>query len=270
MTDLKGVVDSLKDVKERMPDVVGKSLGAPIGKLEQAVSQVSALSGTVSTLMSKYKAPLEKGKIGEHFVLTTLEDNFKDDSFENVSQQGDYSDIKAHSTDAVDSLIEVKNFTGSVPAEQVKKFWRNLEDRDIDVGCFISLGAKIQSIGDYKIESNGGRLAVFMNVGVFSGNGGMEDGIKFAYFVARRFAQFIKAAKNEGVAESALKQKIKDIFSEMDKFKGDLAKIKQIGENSRKITKAATDILSSVEALYRDITSRIERILQINNGRELD
>ncbi len=115
----------------------------------------------MSEFIGKYSGTKERGEIGEEFVYKILVDNFKEDSFKNVSRQGNYSDIKAYSSDMIDVLIEVKNYKNPVPANQVQKFWEDLEFHNINVGCLISLGTRIQGgIGEYKIVRNGNKLGI--------------------------------------------------------------------------------------------------------------
>lgn len=263
LTELRGQIEALKDIKDGLPDTVKAQLGEYIGKLEEAISNVKTSSDVLSEFIGKYRGTKERGEIGEEFVYKILVDNFKEDLFEDVSEQGNYSDIKAYSSDMVDVLIEVKNYKNPVPASQVQKFWEDLESHDINIGCFISLGTRIQGgIGEYKIVSNGNKLGIFMNVGQFIGQNGMEDGIKLAYFITKKFAQYYKQVEMERIEEGALRQKIESIFSEMDNLKLQLEKFRQIGDDLRKIERIVTKSISSIEELYRESINRIEIIMK--------
>jgi len=262
LTELRGQIEALKGIKDGLPDTIKAQLGEYIGKLEEAISNVKTSSDVLSEFISKYRGAKERGEIGEEFVYKILVDNFKEDSFEDVSEQSNYLDIKASSSDMVDILIEVKNYQNPVPASQVQKFWKDLESHDISIGCFISLGTRIQGgIGEYKIVSNGNKLGIFMNVGQFIGQNGMEDGIKLAYFITKKFAQYYKQVERERVEEGALRQKIESIFSEMNHLKSRLENLRRISDDLRKIEETVRKSISSIDELYRESINRIEKIM---------
>jgi len=262
LIELKGQIEALKHIKDNLPDTVKAQLGECIGKLEEAIKNVKTSSDTLSQFIGIYRGTKERGEIGEEFVYTTLVDNFKEDSFEDVSAQGNYSDIKAQSPDMVDVLIEVKNYKNPVPTSQVQKFWKDLEARNINIGCFISLGTRIQGgVGDYKIMTNGNKLGIFMNVGQFIGQNGMEDGVKLAYFIAKKFAQYYRQVERERIEEGALRQKIESIFTEMTYLKSQLEKLKEIRDKIRKIKETAQESVTSIDELYEEFTHRIEKIM---------
>ena len=262
LTELKGQIESLKNIKDKLPDTVKAQLGEYIGKLEEAASNVKTGSEALSQFIGKYKGAKDKGKIGEDFVYNTLVDNFKDDSFEDVSEQANYSDIKAQSDEMVDILIEVKNYMNPVPSLEVQKFWKDLEVQDINIGCFISLGTRIQGgIGHYKIEKKGKRLGIFMNVGQFAGPNGMEDGVKLAYSIARKFAQYVKKMEREKAEEGVLRQIIDSVFKEIEYLNEKLEIFKDLKAKLEKIEKITKDTLVSIDVLYREFSNRLEAIM---------
>jgi len=264
IAELEGQIEALKDIKDNLPDTVKAQLGEYIGKLEEAINNVKESSDILSEFIGKYKGTKEKGEIGEEFVYKILVDSFKEDTFEDVSERGNYSDIKASSSDMVDVLIEVKNYKNPVQANQVHKFWRDLESHDIDIGCFISLGTRIQGgIGEYKIVSNSNKLGIFMNVDQFIGQNGMEDGIKLAYFITKKFAQYYKQIEMKRIEEGMLRQKIESILSEMNYLKSQLESLRHISDDLRKIEKIAKDSINSIDELYRESLIRIEKIMNM-------
>jgi len=104
LTELRGQIEALKGIKDGLPDTIKAQLGEYIGKLEEAISNVKTSSDVLSEFISKYRGAKERGEIGEEFVYKILVDNFKEDSFEDVSEQSNYLDIKASSSDMVDIL----------------------------------------------------------------------------------------------------------------------------------------------------------------------
>jgi len=263
LVELKSQVDSLKEVKDNIPDTIKAQLNEYIAKLEDAVSNIKTSSGELSQFIGKYRGSKERGEIGEDFVYNFLVDSFKDDSFVDVSEQGNYSDIKVQSPYIVDILTEVKNYKNPVPVDQVQKFWNDLDTHNISVGCFISLGTRIQGgIGDYKIESNSNKLGIFMNVGQFTGQNGMLDGIKLAYFITRKFAQHIKEVERERIEEGVLRQKINAIFKELSYLESRLDELKQVREKLGNIEKTAKECIKSIDDFYGDTLDRIGIIMR--------
>ncbi len=262
LTELKGQIDALKEIKNSLPDTVKAQLGEYIGKLEESINNVKTSSEILSEFIGKYRGTKEKGEIGEDFVYNTLVDNFKEDSFQNVTKQGKYSDIKATSSDMVDVLIEVKNYKNPVPKGEVEKFWRDLELHNVNIGCFISLGTRIQGgIGEYNIITNGNKLGIFMNVGQFMGQNGMKDGIKLAYFITKKFAQYYKRVERERLEEGTLRQKIEKILTEINDLKSQLEDLKQISDKLRKIKGLVEESIVSIEGLYKESIHQIEKII---------
>ena len=109
--------------------------------------------------------------------------------------------------------------------------------------------------------TNGNKLGIFMNVGQFIGQNGMEDGVKLAYFIAKKFAQYYRQVERERIEEGALRQKIENIFTEMTHLKSQLEKLKEIRDKIRKIKETAQESVTSIDELYREFKYRIEKII---------
>jgi len=244
----------LQEIQQQLPNIIKSQIGEYIGKLEQITIPLSEFT-------SRYKGAKGKGEIGEIVVYQSLVDNFKDDTFEDVSKQKNYSDIKAIPKDGVDILIEVKNHTNEVPSKEVQKFWNNLDSHNVNIGCFISLGTRIQSIGHYNIINNGNKVGIFINAGQFVGQNGMEDGIRLAYFIAKRFAQYYKQTEMERLEDGQLRQKINNIITEIENLRSSVEKLKSIRDDLKQIEKIANNNITLIESLYMEFINRIDKIL---------
>jgi len=256
--ELKSQITILDKIKDQIPDNLKSTLGELIGKLENAAN-------TFSELSYRFRGTKEKGIIGEESVYNILIEYFKEDNFENVSTQKNYSDIKASSQDMVDILIEVKNYETPVPSNQVQKFWNDLESQGINIGCFISLNSPIQGdIGNYKIITKENKLGIFINASQFMGQNGIEDSIRLAYFIAKKFAQYFKQIEKEKIENGMISSKLDKILSEINHFKSQLERLKKIGEDLKQIEKITQKNISEIDNLYREFDNRIEKI--INDG----
>jgi len=253
--ELKSQITILDKIKDHIPGTLKSALGELIGKLENAAN-------TFSELSYRFRGTKEKGIIGEEAVYNILIEYFKEDNFENVSTQKNYSDIKASSQDMVDILIEVKNYETPVPSSQVQKFWNDLESQGMNIGCFISLNSPIQGdIGNYKILTKENKLGIFINASQFMGQNGIEDSIRLAYFIAKKFAQYFKQIEKEKIENGMISSKLDKILSEINHFKSQLERLKKIGEDLKQIEKITQKNISELDNLYREFDNRIEKII---------
>lgn len=251
LNELKSTINILNNIKDQIPE----TLKSYLGNLEN-------ITNTLSEFSYRFKGTKEKGIIGEELVYHILVEYFKEDNFENVSTQKNYSDIKASSQDMVDILIEVKNYENFVPYNQVQKFWDDLKSQNINVGCFISLNSRIQGdIGNYKIISNGNKLGIFINASQFMGQNGIEDSIKLAYFIAKKFAQYFKQIEKEKIENGMISLKLDKVLSEINHFKSQLERLKKIREDLKQIEKTTQKNISEIDNLYREFDNRIEKII---------
>jgi hypothetical protein len=256
LVELKGQIEALENINKNFPDTIKAQIGEYIGKLGE-------IANTLSEFAGRYKGAKGKGEIGEIVVYQTLVDNFKDDTFEDVSKQKNYSDIKASPKDGVDILIEIKNYKNNIPGEEVKKFWRDLDAHNINIGCFISLGTRIQGIGDYNIINEGNKLGIFINAAQFAGRNGMEDGIKLGYFIAQRFAEYYKKKEIEKVGEEELRKKINSVLDKMQYLKSKVGKLNDIRGELEKIENIAREQKKHIDSLYSEFNITIASIEKI-------
>lgn len=262
LTEFKGQVEALKTMKDNLPDKIKAQLGEYVKTLEALIETAGKSSEELTNIVGVYRGAPEKGKIGEDFVYITLTNNFKEDKFDDVSTQKNYADIKATSDDMLDLLIEVKNYQNPVPSDDVDKFWRDLEIHGVKVGCFISLGTHIRKIGDFRIENNGDKIAIFMNAGQFLGRNGMEDAIKLAYFISKKFGQYLKRIESERAEEGILRQKIEYITVQISNLKNKLRGLEELRGKIGKIEKMAKESITFLDELYRDTINNIDAIMK--------
>lgn len=89
--------------------------------------------------------PVARGQIGEDHVQRILEEKFgRVENTTKMAKKGDMSLFMHHRK----ITVEVKNYTGVVPASQVEKFQRDLCTTNASGGIFISLNTPISCIPD--------------------------------------------------------------------------------------------------------------------------
>lgn len=98
------------------------------------------------------------GIIGEEYLFTILNDNFKNvRDWHDKAKMGDY---------IIDEtlLVEVKNYTNSVPKKEIEKFKRDLGETEMSAGIFISLNSPISNMkSNFKLTThtiNGSEIPV--------------------------------------------------------------------------------------------------------------
>lgn len=130
--------------------------------------------------------PAKKGKMTVDSVVYSLREHFMDDSFEDVSGTGKYADILATTADSkIPILIELKDYSITVPQKEIEKFWRDMERRGTKYGIFISMRSGISKCSiciSVKTEIN--RTAVFVNNSELNWSGHL-----FAYYVIKKIAE---------------------------------------------------------------------------------
>jgi len=99
--------------------------------------------------------PTKKGEITVESIFKSYEEHFMDDTFEDISATSKYTDIKATPAGSnQEVLIEIKDYSYTVPTQEVEKFWRDMETRDARYGIFVSMRTGIAKIsGDIKVDT---------------------------------------------------------------------------------------------------------------------
>lgn len=175
-----------------------------LGDMVTSYASISANKETVEEFFSPLKTDIDnireqlsrivptmanstrKGKMTVDAVFDSLKEHFMDDSFQDVSGTGRYADILATTADSnIPVLIELKDYSNTVPNKEVEKFWRDMERRGTRYGIFISMRSDIQICStciSVKTELN--RTAVFVNNSELNWSGHL-----FAYYVVKKMAE---------------------------------------------------------------------------------
>jgi hypothetical protein len=127
-------------------------------------SDIEMIREQLKLIVPTIATPASKGAVTVENIFKSFEEHFMDDSFEDVSAIGKYSDIKATTAETkTEVLIELKEYSGKVPTAEVDKFWRDMERRNVKYGIFVSMRSRITKIsGSIKLETKMGRTAIFV------------------------------------------------------------------------------------------------------------
>ncbi|MEM4234368.1 MAG: restriction endonuclease [Candidatus Methanomethylicaceae archaeon] len=214
----------------------------------------SPLIETVNTIREQLKlivptitTPIKKGEITVETIFQSLREHFLEDSFEDVSRTGKYTDILATTSDTkIPLLIEIKDYKNTVPSEEVDKFWRDMERRGTKYGIFISMRSDIAKCsGCINIKSEPRGTAVFVVNSELNWMGHI-----FAYHVIKKIA-YLEVMKK------------KELKSE------DLSNVvRKINENIRDIQnefKLIEEIQRIADGLKTTCKNKLEELIELSN-----
>ncbi|MGQ9691657.1 MAG: restriction endonuclease [Thermoproteota archaeon] len=231
---------------------------ASIGTRKETVEEFFApLRSDIETIREQLRlivpiiaTPAKKGEITVESIFQSLQEHFMDDSFEDVSRIGKYTDILATTSDTkIPILIELKDYKGMVPSEEVDKFWRDMERRGTRYGIFVSMRsgiAKCSGCINLKTEMN--RTAVFVVNSELNWSGHL-----FAYYVIKKLAELESEKKKELKGEELSKviSKINNHVLDIQKNIETIDGIQKIADNLRTICKNKLDELISLSNTYK-------------------
>jgi molecular chaperone DnaK (HSP70) len=185
-----------------------------------------------------------------------------DDSFEDVSRIGKYADILATTSDTkTPILIELKDYSGTVPSEEVEKFWRDIERRGTRYGIFVSMRSgisKCSSCISVKTEMN--KTGIFVNNSELNWSGHL-----FAYYVTRKIAELETMKKRELKSGEITRiiTRVNNQIQELSKNVESIDNIEAIADTLRTTCKNKLDeLINFSNALKRTMNEKITDILE--------
>lgn len=251
---------SRKDLEGKIPQTVSTELNKltdPISRLNQIIVSLNTLQSTLNNTLATVTKPSKKGAISEEIIFQELQNIFREDSFENVSTQGRFTDIAATPKAVPQPIyIEIKNYANPVPSTEVDKFWRDLDARNAIIGCFVSVKTSITKVtSDFKIVANGSKIGVFVVSEEMSGQGHI-----WAYMTARKILEVMSppdvsteiSGKVEWVA-GLLNGRLQDFkrnLQDFEKLENELQKSREtIDKSLLGVTKQVTTLKNKLESL---------------------
>jgi hypothetical protein len=205
--------------------------------------------------------PTRKGKVTVDTVFENLKEHFMDDSFEDVSGIGKYTDILATTADSKTSvLIELKDYKDTVSSAEIEKFWRDIERRGAKYGLFISMRSgiyKCSSCITVKTEMN--KTAVFVNNSELNWSGHL-----FAYYVIRKIAE-VESIKRKELSEEKVGEIITIINQRITSLRRNIDSIDKIddiaGNLQSTCNKKLDELISFSYTLKKNMSEEINEIL---------
>jgi hypothetical protein len=251
-------IEILKSIpKDKLNDVIEKYI--LLGNMVVSQAEINTSTETVENFFAPLRADIQmireqlkliiptiatpalKGSITVDSIFKSFEEHFTDDSFEDVSAIGKYTDIKATTENKVDVLIELKDYSNQVPTSEVEKFWRDLERRNIKYGIFISMRSRIMKISSsIKLDTNMNRTAVFIVNNELNWTGHL-----FAYYIIKKIIE-IESVKKKELKGEELGKVIAKINSALLEIQKDTKYIEEIQVTADSLKTACTNKLQAL------------------------
>ena len=122
----------------------------------------------MSEFLHKYKASSQfKGQYSEHMLETILTDIYPTAHIENTTAMTACGDFMIHREGLPDVMIENKNYERNVDLDEIKKFVRDVSNKDCS-GIMMSQLSGIVSKPNFFIEVHNGKVLVYLHRVYFS------------------------------------------------------------------------------------------------------
>ena len=235
--------------------------------MQQFFRPVLDKMGQLDTSLQAMLAGVQKsqrlGDIGERMVQSQLRATFPNDQFNIISDSGHQADVLATfdlgGGQSRDALVEVKLYTGDVPAGELDKFRRDLREQRQRYGLMVSLTSRLTGIhAPYAIEATADYVALFVpNAGA--------DGVRLYWGAAmlKALMQFeMQAARQlRGEAIEQAWGRLQVELGELDKATSEVGKLREAAVRLRKnVQDGLDDLVNQVmaaEVRLKHMTGRL-------------
>lgn len=225
-------------------------------------SDIQMIREQLKLIVPTITTPARKGEITVETIFNSLKEHFMDDSFEDVSRIGKYTDILATTSDTkMPVLIELKDYKGIVPSEEVDKFWRDMERRGTRYGIFVSMRSGITKCsGCITIKTEMNRTGIFVVNSELNWSGHL-----FAFYVVKKLAELelLKKKELKGRELSKVIAKVNDYVMDIQKGIESIDRIQTIADSLRTTCKNKLDELVDLSNTYkRKLNEKIGEIFE--------
>ena len=193
--------------------------------------------------------PMKKGEITVKAIYDSYLEHFMDDSFEDVSRIGKYTDIMATTSDDSKVLIELKDYKNDVPYAEVNKFWRDLELRNVEYGIFISMRTRISKFSTcINLKRNMNKTGVFITNSELGWKGHL-----FALHIMKKVIEIENLKSKEIISEDINNafNRIYKIIKEIQQLSESIDEIKKRVDDLRTVSDTRLDKIASIVNLYK-------------------
>ena len=140
-----------ENLKEYLSNTIYENNLTVITQLSTLTNQLVPITETMEKLMSRNANSSIKGKDGETQLEFILNKSFPNSEIINNSKISQASDFLLKSENLSDIIIETKEYSKNVPKDQVEKFERDLQVRQLS-GVFLSHTSGICNKKDFQLD----------------------------------------------------------------------------------------------------------------------
>jgi len=223
-------------------------------------NDIDTIRGQLRMIIPAFANPTKKGKMTVETVFDSLKEHFMEDSFEDVSSIGKYADILATTADSkTPVLIELKDYSSTVPVTEIMKFWRDIERRGTKYGIFISMRSGISTCSScISVKTEMNKTAIFVNNSELNFSGHL-----FAYYVIKKIAELEAFHKNDVPGEKIV-QVISKVNAQLHGLQNNVEsidKIEDIADGLRTTCKKKLDeLINCSNIIKRNMNEEINEI----------
>lgn len=202
------------EYEKKTPDInlIEKIFSQTQKDIEIGFKQVTEISTqnqqSVSELLSKMNNSSHKGKISENIISSVLEKIYPNAEVKDTREFKEMGDFMVTRKDKPIVMVENKDYSRTVPLEEVNKFIR-----DIDInkccGIFISNSSGISGKDNFEIQEHNGYVLVYIPFCNYD-----FDKIKMGFEIIEHFKEMLDNLNEEVETDSISKELIKEINDE--------------------------------------------------------
>jgi hypothetical protein len=179
--------------------------------IEQGFKYVTEISTqnqqSVTELLGKMNNSSYKGKISENMIYSVLENLYPSANIEFVGTTKETGDFIVSRKNKPKILIENKDYSRTVPTEEVNKFIRDIETQKC-CGLFIS-NSGIAGKDNFEVQVHNGDVLVYIQFCNYD-----SDKIKMGIDIIDHFKEMLDNLNEDTDTDSISKELIKDINDE--------------------------------------------------------
>jgi len=161
------LIESIQNKIQTSISLSEQNLNTNIDKLKEISSETSLIQKNINTELTTYigrhNKSIYKGSQSEEMLSTVLEEHYPNAEIINSSSLPKSGDFILKRNNLSTILIENKNYTNSVPYDEITKFHRDIEHNDFCNGIFISQSSTISGKQNFQIDFHNNAILIYIH-----------------------------------------------------------------------------------------------------------
>jgi hypothetical protein len=161
------LIESIQNKIQTSITLSEQTLNINIDKLKEISSESSLIQKTMNTELTTYigrhNKSTFKGSQSEEMLSTVLEEQYPNAEIINSSNIAKSGDFILKRTNLSTILIENKNYSSTVPYDEITKFHRDIEHNNYCNGLFISQSSIISGKQNFQIDFHNNAILIYIH-----------------------------------------------------------------------------------------------------------